>query len=227
MLDNKQVVIRMLLSILLSGFIGIDRESTKKPAGLRTHILVSLGSTLIMLLSIYMNTYYHDTPSYYSDRIAAQVISGIGFLGAGTILRRDTGAVTGLTTAASLWVVAAIGLAVGAGFYIGAIIATLLVMVTLMSFHRFGRGLQRRFVPFISLSILTTDKPGQIGKIGKILGEYDSSIFNIEIEHKDDRLVRINIDTRIKDSNIKYEILNSLASIDGILEVSEGIKKGE
>ena len=77
MLDNKQVVIRLLLSILLSGFIGIDRESTQKPAGLRTHILVSLGSTLIMLLSIYLNT----ESQYYSDRIAAQVISGIGFWG--------------------------------------------------------------------------------------------------------------------------------------------------
>lgn len=85
MLDNKQIIIRLLLSILLSSFIGIDRESTKKPAGLRTHILVSLGSTLIMLLSIYINGNFQQDSFYYSDRIAAQVISGIGFLGAGTI----------------------------------------------------------------------------------------------------------------------------------------------
>lgn len=140
MLDIKLVLFRMVLSILLSGLIGIDRESTRKPAGLRTHILVSLGSTLIMLLSIYMNTYYGENTNYYSDRIAAQVISGIGFLGAGTILRKDTGAVTGLTTAASLWVVAAIGLTVGAGFYLGAIATTFLVMITLYiiehSIHR-------------------------------------------------------------------------------------------
>ncbi len=222
MMDIKLVLFRMVLSILLSGLIGIDRESTRKPAGLRTHILVSLGSTLIMLLSIYMNTYYGENTNYYSDRIAAQVISGIGFLGAGTILRKDTGAVTGLTTAASLWVVAAIGLTVGAGFYLGAIATTFLVMITLMTFHRLRTRIHRRVNPYISLSILSIDKPGQIGKIGRILGEYESNISNIDIEHGDDGLIRINIEADVKSFEIKYEIFNSLASIDGILEISEG-----
>ena len=79
MLDSKQVFIRLILSILLSGIIGIDRESTNKPAGLRTHILVSLGATLMMLLSLHFNSMYRNGITMYTDRMAAQVISGIGF----------------------------------------------------------------------------------------------------------------------------------------------------
>ena len=217
MLDNKQVVIRLLLSILLSGFIGIDRESTQKPAGLRTHILVSLGSTLIMLLSIYLNT----ESQYYSDRIAAQVISGIGFLGAGTILRKDTGVITGLTTAASLWVVAAIGLAVGAGFYLAAIISTILVIITLMLFHRFGRRIKAKGYHYITLSIVSVDKPGQIGRVGQILGDYGVNILSIDIEHKDEELIKINLEIGMKELSKKYEIMNSLANIKNIIEVSQ------
>lgn len=134
MLGVKDIVIRLILSVLLSSIIGLDRESINKPAGLRTHVLVSLTSTLIMLLSLYLSDIY-STGYYYSDRLASQVISGIGFLGAGTILRRDKGIITGLTTAASLWAVAAIGLAVGAGFYIGAVLTTGLVIVTLILFQ--------------------------------------------------------------------------------------------
>ncbi len=220
MLDNKQVVLRLILSIVLSSLIGIDRESTKKPAGLRTHILVSLGSTLIMLLSLHLNTMYEGS-IYYSDRLAAQVISGIGFLGAGTILRRDSGVVTGLTTAASLWVVAAIGLAVGAGFYLGAVLTTALVVITLMSFHRVGRRLKSKGFYTISLSIISIDSPGQVGKIGQLLGDYGVNILSIDIEHKEDELISMDIEIAMKDPNIKYELLNSIASIDNIVEVSQ------
>lgn len=221
MLDNKQIIIRLLLSILLSSFIGIDRESTKKPAGLRTHILVSLGSTLIMLLSIYINGNFQQDSFYYSDRIAAQVISGIGFLGAGTILRRDTGVITGLTTAASLWVVAAIGLTIGAGFYLAAIITTVLVIITLMSFHRIGRRFRTKGYHFISISLVSVDKPGQIGQIGQILGDFGANILSIDIDHKDEGLIRVNLDIALKKISNKYDILNSLASIDSIIEVSQ------
>ncbi|MCF6464699.1 MgtC/SapB family protein [Clostridium sp. Cult2] len=221
MLDNKQVIIRLVLTILLSSFIGIDRESTKKPAGLRTHILVSLGSTLIMLLSIYLNKNFQQDSFYYSDRIAAQVISGIGFLGAGTILRRDTGVITGLTTAASLWVVAAIGLTVGAGFYLAAILTTVLVIITLMSFHRFGRRLKTKGYYYFYLSIVSVDKPGQIGKIGQLLGDYGVNILSIDIEHKNEDLIRIDLDVAMKEYDKKYDILNDLASIDSIVEVSQ------
>lgn len=128
MIGNREVAFRLILSIVLSGIIGLDRESTKKPAGLRTHILVSLGSTLIMLLSFF------GGELSASNRLSAKVISGIGFLGAGTILISERGEVTGLTTAASLWVVAAIGLSVGAGFYFGALLTTVLMFFILMFF---------------------------------------------------------------------------------------------
>jgi len=219
MLDWKDVVFRLLISILLSSIIGLDRESINKPAGLRTHVLVSLASTLIMLLSLYISGAYGDG-YYYSDRMAAQVISGIGFLGAGTIMRRDKGIVTGLTTAASLWAVAAIGLAVGAGFYIGAVFTTILVIITLILFQKFNIKLYNRRGKFIvSIKILSIDKPGQIGKIGNMLGEHGGNILSINIEHTGEELIAINMEVALEDSNLKMDIVNSLASVEGIVEV--------
>ncbi len=122
---------RLFLAVLLSGIIGWERERMRKPAGFRTHILVGIGSTLTMMVSLYMVDLYPDMKSVDPSRIAAQVIVGIGFLGAGTILRSREGIVSGLTTAASLWVVSGIGLAVGCGFYSGALYTTFLVMVVL------------------------------------------------------------------------------------------------
>lgn len=220
MLNNKQIVIRLIISMILSSLIGMDRESTKKPAGLRTHILVSLGSTLIMLLSIHQNIIFSNMV-YYSDRLVAQVVSGIGFLGAGTILRKDSGIVTGLTTAASLWIVAAIGLAVGAGFYLGAILTTILVIIILISFHRVSNRFRLRGYFTLSLSIISVDKPGQVGKIGQLLGDYGANILYIDIEHKEDGLIKINIELAVKELSIKYELLNSISSIDNIIGVSQ------
>lgn len=224
MLNNKQIITRLLVSIILSGLIGLDRESTKKPAGLRTHILVSLGSTLVMLLTLYLNSMFsNEGQVYYSDRLVAQVISGIGFLGAGTILRRDSGVVTGLTTAASLWVVATIGLAVGAGFYLGAAITTILVIITLMVFHKAGKRIKPKGYHIFSLSIVSMDKPGQIGKIGQVLGNYDANILSINYEHKADDLIKIDLEIAMKEPSNKYDLLNSITNIENILEVSHGI----
>ncbi|HBL37110.1 MAG TPA: methyltransferase, partial [Firmicutes bacterium] len=102
-----------MVATLLGAVIGLEREQHGRPAGLRTHILVALGSCLIMLVSIYG---FPSGTGSDPARLAAQVVSGIGFLGAGTILRDGT-SIRGLTTAASLWVVAGIGLAAGTGFY--------------------------------------------------------------------------------------------------------------
>lgn len=123
---------RLLLALVLGGLIGFEREKNSSAAGFRTHILVCLGSALIMLLSAYGFPEFASEPNVRMDpaRLAAQVISGIGFLGAGTILRNGM-SITGLTTAASLWVVAAIGLASGAGFYFAAILTTVMVLMSL------------------------------------------------------------------------------------------------
>ena len=121
---------RLALTVLCSGVIGWERERLRKPAGFRTHILVGIGACLVMLLSIFMYDVFDGKVE--PSRIASNVVVGIGFLGAGTILRSREGIVTGLTTAASLWVVSGIGLAGGCGFYWGAVFTTVLVMVVLL-----------------------------------------------------------------------------------------------
>lgn len=127
---DMEMIGRLLLTLLLSGLIGLERQVHRRNAGLRTHILVALGSCLIMLTSMYVFDIYKESVSLDPARIAAGVITGIGFLGAGTIIRDPEG-VRGLTTAASLWVVAGIGLAVGTGFNKIAVIATVLVLIVL------------------------------------------------------------------------------------------------
>lgn len=130
MANDIQVMIRLILSVLLSGLIGLERQLHRRTAGLRTHILVSLGSCLIMLTSLYVFDIYKNQVPLDPSRIAAGVITGIGFLGAGTIIR-ERERIRGLTTAASLWVVAGIGLAVGCGFYSAASFTAVLALVVL------------------------------------------------------------------------------------------------
>ncbi|MBU1124748.1 MAG: MgtC/SapB family protein [Candidatus Omnitrophica bacterium] len=137
-MTDKQIIIRLLLSAILSGLIGLEREMHRRFAGLRTHILLCLGSCLIMLTSLYVFDIYSARVPLDPTRIAAGVITGIGFLGAGTIIREEE-RVRGLTTAASLWVVAGIGLSVGCGFYNAAIYATVLTLVSLLFLRPFER----------------------------------------------------------------------------------------
>ena len=139
-MGDRQIIMRLILSIILSGVIGLERQAQRRTAGLRTHVLVCLGSCLIMLTSLYIFDIFKNEVPLDPARIAAGVITGIGFLGAGTIIRYGE-TVKGLTTAASLWVVAGIGLATGCGFYSGAITATFLVLVTLL----FLRYIERAF----------------------------------------------------------------------------------
>lgn len=140
MLTDSQIILRLILSVFLSGLIGLERQIHRRTAGLRTHILVSLGSCLIMLTSLYVFDIYKDKAPLDPARIAAGVITGIGFLGAGTIIReREKGGVKGLTTAASLWLVAGIGLAVGVGFYNASLFTTALALFVLF-FLRYVEG---------------------------------------------------------------------------------------
>jgi len=125
MLTTTQIIIRLLVATFLSGLFGLEREFKDKPAGLRTNILVGLGSALIMLTSLLF--------SVDSARIAAGVITGIGFLGAGVIMR-GRNEVHGITTAATIWLVSAIGLAVGAGYYLPSVICTIIALVVLYFF---------------------------------------------------------------------------------------------
>lgn len=134
---------RLFLAALLSGLIGWERERLRKPAGFRTHILVGLGSCLIMLVSLELARLYSAYAGVDPGRIAANVVVGIGFLGAGTILHSRDGWVSGLTTAASLWVVAGIGLAAGLGYYPAAAGATLLVLAVLFLLNKIDDYIER------------------------------------------------------------------------------------
>ena len=121
------VLLRIILAALLGGLIGIERSKNGRAAGLRTHILVCLGATLASMTGLYINYTYGGSGDV--TRIAAQVISGIGFLGAGTILVKNESFVTGLTTAACVWATGALGVALGYGFYVAAIITTFLIVL--------------------------------------------------------------------------------------------------
>jgi putative Mg2+ transporter-C (MgtC) family protein len=131
-MTENEIMWRLFLSVILSGLIGAERQFHRRTAGLRTHILVSLGSCLIMLTSLYIFDIYKNEVALDPARIAAGVITGIGFLGAGAIIRDTSESVKGLTTAASLWVVAGLGLAVGCGFYIASVFTTILALVVLL-----------------------------------------------------------------------------------------------
>jgi putative Mg2+ transporter-C (MgtC) family protein len=129
------LVSKLTLAVLLGGAIGLERQMAGKASGLRTNILICLGSALIMDLSMNLGTSFGDIRVGDPGRIAAQVVTGIGFIGAGTIMQ-SRGAITGLTSAATIWMVAAIGLTVGAGFYVEALGATALVMLVLAGLGR-------------------------------------------------------------------------------------------
>ena len=137
-------LLRLAVAALLGGVIGLERELDEKAAGLRTHMLVSVGSALFTLVSAYGFREFlnHGHVSFDPSRIAAQIVTGIGFLGAGVIFRQGF-TIRGLTTAASLWLVAAVGLAAGAGYWQGAVIATGVAVVSLRPLER----VKERIIP--------------------------------------------------------------------------------
>jgi len=131
MISDIDVIIRLLLIALLSGLIGIEREYHSRPAGMRTNVMVGIGSTLMTLASIQTFALFPTAQNADPARISAQLVVGIGFIGAGVILRRGGRQVVGLTTAATMWVVCGLGIAVGMGLYTEALVASALVFVTL------------------------------------------------------------------------------------------------
>ncbi|SHJ05694.1 putative Mg2+ transporter-C (MgtC) family protein [Tangfeifania diversioriginum] len=134
-INGQTATLRLLLSFFVGMLVGLERETHNQPAGLRTHILISIGATIVMLISIFIPQTFANFQNGDPGRIAAQVVSGIGFLGGGAILKFGAN-VKGLTTAASIWAMAAIGLAVGAGMYSISLIGVLVVLfaLTIMNF---------------------------------------------------------------------------------------------
>lgn len=181
-LTSEELLLRLVLSCILGGIIGYERQARRKSAGLRTNMLVCLGSCLVMIMSqsIYAEVEGHTNAD--PARLAAQVVSGIGFLGAGAIMKEGL-TVTGLTTAACLWVVAGVGLAVGGGFYQGALLTTALVFVTLGTLSRLDEWVDHE--TNFSLSVHTIDKPGQLLLINNCLEEMNLHIRSIKVKGED------------------------------------------
>lgn len=177
-------IFRLFLGFILAGIIGIERSSWNKPAGFRTHALVGLSAVLITLCGEYMSQLYNIDPS----RIPAQLISGIGFLGAGTILR-DGFNVKGLTTAAGLLAVTCVGLSIGAGFYIGGIVTTIIVYFILSSSYKISDKLDH--FNLLTLNISAKCNPeGVLNQVEKIFSDFDLDIKQLK---------------RLEDSNTENE----------------------
>ena len=178
------------LAVLLSGIIGFEREHSHRPAGFRTHILVAVGSALIMLTSVYIAEKYQGQMNVDITRMSGQVVSGIGFLGAGTILREGF-SVKGLTTAASLWAVSCIGIAIGAGFVAGAVVATFVIYMTLNSLKKVVvRGKAGK-----ALYVEVKDLAEQVPKISKLIKRTGTVVHSMEILYDNDSKLRKKKDT--------------------------------
>ena len=160
-----EVAIKLALSVILGGFIGIERERHGRAAGMRTHILVCIGAALTSLISIYVNKYLGGTGDVL--RLSAQVISGIGFLGVGTIIVRNRSQVTGLTTAAGLWATGSIGLAIGIGFYIAAILAFLVVFLTITLFIHLEKKAKKSTTNYCYVELYDAAKTKEFCEIAK------------------------------------------------------------
>jgi putative Mg2+ transporter-C (MgtC) family protein len=219
-----EIGLRLVLATLLGGLVGLEREQSNRPAGFRTHILVCVGSALIMLISMYGFEEYIREKSQYGyvvadpARLAAQVVSGIGFLGAGTILVHGF-AIRGLTTAASLWVVAGIGLALGAGFYFGAVLCTVLVLLCLIFLNRLDSSVLKKNTLF-RLTIKVQDQPGQLGSIATLLGEHNVDIRGMSIEETNrGDLVTLVFRVRLPNTVTIANLLDRLHQLDGVMEV--------
>lgn len=144
-LNPASVALRLLLCVLIGGVLGIERGKQGRAAGMRTHILVCIGAALVAMIGVYVT---NQSGTGDPMRIAAQVVSGIGFLGVGTILIKGRFQITGLTTAAGLWTVAAIGLALGFGFYEGALVAFGCMVLTVTGAHRLEYAIYKKYRRF-------------------------------------------------------------------------------
>jgi putative Mg2+ transporter-C (MgtC) family protein len=180
-ISHGELLLRLIMAVGFGGIVGMEREWHNHAAGFRTHILVCLGSATIMLLSIYGFSEFVNEPNVRIDpaRLAAQVISGIGFLGAGAILRNGS-VISGLTTAASVWVVAAIGLCVGAGFISVASYSTALALISLLVLNKWEKYLMRNRRNH-ELMVKALDIPGMLGKIASALGQQGIQIINVKM----------------------------------------------
>lgn len=210
MLEWNQILTRLLLAALFGALIGLERERKEWAAGLRTHMMVCVGSCLIMLVSAYGFADVLGTEHVGLDpsRVAAQVVSGIGFIGAGTIMFLKQGTIRGLTTAAGLWTVAAIGLAAGGGLYFAASITTIIALIILWGIQPFERRFNRKYHQR-SLRIVADMHYGNSELLNKIINSNDIKIHSFTLDRVDDEFVlQLRFDNSIStNSNVLMEMI--------------------
>ncbi len=202
-----EYALKLLLAVVCGGAIGLEREATGKPAGLRTNILISVGSTLITIVSASVAHEVGDP-----GRIAAQIVTGVGFIGAGSIIQAR-GSITGLTTAATIWAVAGIGISIGAGLPMLAVWGTVVILACLTLLRRFDPdaiGGKKHF----SIEI-TAQRSSSVSEILQVLATGNFSVEETELVKHDDRLV-VSLSCNANRSRIN-EILALLGARDDVI----------
>jgi putative Mg2+ transporter-C (MgtC) family protein len=220
-LDWTDALARLVLAAALGGAIGVERELREREAGLRTHMLVSVGSALFTIVSAYG---FHEFLASGANvvradpsRIAAQIVTGIGFLGAGAIIRQGL-SVRGLTTAATLWVVAAIGLASGAGYYSGAIITTVVVLISLWPLRILGYRLLRRYRPEVDRLVVQLPGGQSPAPLIEAVEELGGRVGSAEISQEGDRR-SVALQVSMPSTRKPADVVTRIADLEGVLEV--------
>jgi len=215
-----QLILRIVLASLLGTLIGLEREHARRPAGLRTHVLVCVGSCLVMLTSefIYSN-YQHLSPNMDIARLGAQVIRGVGFLGAGTIIRNGN-TVKGLTTAATVWAVACIGLATGIGYYAGALISTFVILLVLAYLKSFASSAYDHLIS-CQLNIKLLHSPELINTIEDKFSSQAITINNIRFRTDKDNVTEVTYHLSMNENADILPIIKDLYNINEIIEIEK------
>jgi len=209
-----EVLLRIFVAAAFGGAIGLERELRERQAGLRTHLVVSVGSALFTLVSAY--GFHNFDGKVDPTRIAAQIVSGIGFLGAGAIIRQGL-SVRGLTTAASLWLVAAIGMASGAGYWDGALIATLGALLTLGPLRVFSFRILSRYRPQRDRLLVEIPAGGSPVPIIEAIERQRGKVVSLDIAQEGDRR-SVGVDVELAPGSAPA-VVAEVAEIDGVLEV--------
>ena len=214
---------RLVLAALLGGVVGLEREIHGRPAGIRTYLILSLGTALLMVLSEYLLVAYHSKYPGLSlqgdpGRIAGQAITGIGFLGAGVIIRyKDT--IRGLTTAACVWLVCSVGLAVGAGFYVVGVAVTLLTLLALIGLKAGERRMRKDW--FEDLEVVSTDLPGQITLMKSLIAQHGFEVIASGLSRDAEKKeLKATFQVRVRAVLPQREILQDLIELEGVKEVN-------
>lgn len=217
------IVVRLLLASVLGALIGLEREIHGRPAGFRTHLLVSLGSCLFVVTSIHFYRVFGNFSGVVPvgvdpGRVAAQVVTGIGFLGAGAIIR-EKNSIRGLTTAACLWVASAIGLSCGVGLYAVSLVVTMLSLLSLLFLKKIENKLNRD--TYLTISVWSDDRERQLQNIEALLTSCKVQVVNISIERNIERHELL-LDFQVKYSSrrLACDLVDEVATVAGVKRVA-------